>query len=132
MTKSVTFSLPVSGETIMETFGLKPSKEIGIIKEFIKEAILEGVIPNDPQKAFELMLKKGTDLGLTALMKNRFRTLTKIALVLIYFVISCRCNCANDRIRNGLSRLAKMFWIFHSSNRKFQLEFESNHLMKKA
>ena len=59
------FQPPVSGETIMNTFDLKPSKEIGIIKEFIKEAILEGVIPNDPQKAFELMLKKGTDLGLT-------------------------------------------------------------------
>jgi poly(A) polymerase len=59
------FQPPVSGETIMKTFDLKPSKEIGIIKEFIKEAILEGVIPNDPQKAFELMLKKGTDLGLT-------------------------------------------------------------------
>ena len=59
------FQPPISGETIMETFGLKPSKEIGMIKEFIKEAILEGIIPNDPEKAFELMLKKGTDLGLT-------------------------------------------------------------------
>ena len=59
------FQPPISGETIMETFDLKPSKEIGIIKEFIKEAILEGIIPNDPEKAFELMLKKGTDLGLT-------------------------------------------------------------------
>ena len=59
------FQPPVSGETIMKTFDLKPSKEIGIIKEFIKEAILEGVIPNDPQKAFELMIQKGTDLGLT-------------------------------------------------------------------
>jgi poly(A) polymerase len=59
------FQPPVSGETIMKTFDLKPSKEIGIIKEFIKESILEGVIPNDPQKAFELMIQKGTDLGLT-------------------------------------------------------------------
>ena len=59
------FQPPISGETIMETFDLKPSKEIGIIKEFIKEAILEGIIPNEPLKAFELMLKKGTDLGLT-------------------------------------------------------------------
>ena len=59
------FQPPVSGETIMKTFDLKPSKEIGIIKEFIKEAILEGVIPNDPQKASELMIQKGTDLGLT-------------------------------------------------------------------
>ena len=59
------FQPPISGETIMETFNLEPSKEIGIIKEFIKEAILEGIIPNDPQKAFELMLKKGSKLGLT-------------------------------------------------------------------
>ena len=58
------FQPPISGETIMETFNLKPSKEIGIIKEFIKEAILEGIIPNDSQKAFELMLKKGAELGL--------------------------------------------------------------------
>ena len=48
----------------MKTFNLGPSREIGVIKEFIKEAILDGVIPNEPQKAFELMLKKGTDLGL--------------------------------------------------------------------
>ena len=54
----------------METFDLKPSKEIGIIKEFIKEAILEGTIPNEPEKAFELMLKKGTDLGLTLANEN--------------------------------------------------------------
>ena len=59
------FQPPISGEIIMETFNLKPSKEIGIIKEFIKEAILEGIIPNEPEKAFELMLQKGTDLGLT-------------------------------------------------------------------
>jgi hypothetical protein len=58
------FQPPISGETIMKTFNLGPSREIGVIKEFIKEAILDGVIPNEPQKAFELMLKKGTDLGL--------------------------------------------------------------------
>ena len=64
------FQPPISGETIMKTFGLKPSREIGIIKEFIKEAILEGTIPNEPEKAFELMLKKGTDLGLTLANEN--------------------------------------------------------------
>ena len=49
----------------MKTFNLGPSREIGIIKEYIKESILEGIIPNDAEKAFELMLKKGTELGLT-------------------------------------------------------------------
>ncbi|MEJ2113798.1 MAG: tRNA nucleotidyltransferase, partial [Flavobacteriaceae bacterium] len=58
------FQPPVSGEEIMKTFHLKPSKEIGIIKEAIKEAILEGDIPNDYEAAFELMLKKGKQLGL--------------------------------------------------------------------
>ena len=46
------FQPPVSGELIMETFGIPPSKEIGIIKEEIKEAILEGKIKNDYNEAF--------------------------------------------------------------------------------
>ena len=52
------FQPPVSGEEIMKTFNLKPSKEIGIIKEAIKEAILEGEIPNEHTAAFNLMIKK--------------------------------------------------------------------------
>ncbi|MDO6598076.1 HD domain-containing protein [Oceanihabitans sp. 2_MG-2023] len=58
------FQPPISGEEIMKTFNLKPSKEIGIIKETIKEAILEGVIPNEFDAAFQLMLKEGKRLGL--------------------------------------------------------------------
>ena len=58
------FQPPVTGEEIMKTFNLKPSKEIGIIKEAIKEAILEGEIPNEHDAAFELMLEKGKALGL--------------------------------------------------------------------
>ncbi|MCC6384566.1 MAG: CCA tRNA nucleotidyltransferase [Bacteroidia bacterium] len=55
---------PVSGETIMQTFGLKPSREVGIIKDAIREAILEGEISNSFNEAFELMLKKGREIGL--------------------------------------------------------------------
>ena len=48
----------------MKYFNLKPCKEIGVIKEAIKEAILEGEIPNDYEAAFDLMLRKGNEIGL--------------------------------------------------------------------
>ena len=61
------FQPPISGEEIMKAFNLKPSREIGIIKDTIKEAILEGDIPNDYDAAYKLMLKEGEKLGLKIL-----------------------------------------------------------------
>lgn len=55
---------PVSGEVIMETFGLPPSREVGMIKTAIREAILEGIISNNFDEAFALMLKEGKKMGL--------------------------------------------------------------------
>jgi poly(A) polymerase len=58
------FQPPVSGEEIMSYFGLEPCREVGVIKNTIKEAILEGEIHNDYNEAFALMQKKGAELGL--------------------------------------------------------------------
>ncbi len=58
------FQPPVTGELIMKTFGLKPGREIGVLKESIKEAILEGVIPNDFDKAYQFMIDEGKRMGL--------------------------------------------------------------------
>ena len=58
------FQPPISGKKIMNYFGLKPCKKVGIIKETIKEAILEGEISNKYLDAFNLMKKKGSEMGL--------------------------------------------------------------------
>ena len=58
------FQPPVDGAEIMRTFDLQPCREIGILKEYIKEAILEGKIPNEYKAAYALMLEKAAELGL--------------------------------------------------------------------
>ncbi|MBO0935733.1 HD domain-containing protein [Fibrella sp. HMF5335] len=59
------FQPVITGELIMETFGLKPSKEVGEIKVAVREAILDGTIPNRLDEAFPFMLDMGKKLGLT-------------------------------------------------------------------
>lgn len=61
------FQPPLSGEDIMRIFGLQPGKEVGILKNTLKEAILEGTIENDPDQAMPFILEEAKKLGLQAL-----------------------------------------------------------------
>ena len=58
------FQPPISGEEIMAIFNLKPSREIGVLKEAVKEAILEGEIPNEYQAAYDFVLIRAKKMGL--------------------------------------------------------------------
>ena len=57
---------PIDGNDIMQAFGLAAGKEVGLLKNAIREAILEGVIPNEKTAAIELMMAEGKKLGLIA------------------------------------------------------------------
>jgi poly(A) polymerase len=58
------FQPPIDGSEIIEAFGIKPGREVGIIKNTIREAIIDGLIPNEHEAARQLMLDKGRELGL--------------------------------------------------------------------
>ena len=59
------FKNPITGELIMQRYALPPCSTIGIIKEYVKEAILDGIIENNYEQAFQLMEKRALELGLT-------------------------------------------------------------------
>jgi poly(A) polymerase len=63
------FQPPVSGDEIISAFGIRPGKEVGLIKNSIREAILDGIIPNEHEAARELMIKKGIEMGLKPVIK---------------------------------------------------------------
>ena len=60
-----TWHNPITGEEIMQTFGLKPCREIGVLKQAVKDAIWDSVIPNDHDAAFQFMLAKAKEMNLT-------------------------------------------------------------------
>lgn len=65
------FQPPVDGSDIIETFGISPGKEVGIIKNAIRDAILDGLIPNEKRAARKYMLQKGGELGLSPVKRSR-------------------------------------------------------------
>lgn len=64
------FQPPVDGNEIMETFGLKPCREVGMLKALVKDAVLDGVVPNDHDLVFEYMLGKAKEMGLVPIKQK--------------------------------------------------------------
>lgn len=63
------FQPVITGEAIMQTFGIQPSKEVGIIKTALREAVLEGIVPNEFEPAYGFIIEEGTKLGLSVVYR---------------------------------------------------------------
>ncbi len=63
------FQPPISGDEIMSIFNLRPGREIGTLKNTLKDAILDGIIPNDYKAAYNLLVEKGKELGIEPVQK---------------------------------------------------------------
>jgi len=74
------FQPPITGDIIMEAFDIPPSHPVGLLKNSIKEAILEGTIHNDYEEAFDFMLKEGKNMGL--IPANNIQTIKEKYLIL--------------------------------------------------
>jgi poly(A) polymerase len=64
------FQPPVHGDEIIEAFGIHPGPAVGVIKAAIKDAILDGIIPNEREAAWDFMIKKGEEIGLVVRKKD--------------------------------------------------------------
>ena len=60
------FEYVIDGNEIMEMFNLKPSKEVGILKAYLKDAVLDGIVANEREPLMQLLTAKATELGLVA------------------------------------------------------------------
>ena len=70
------FQPPVDGQEVMDTFGLRPSREVGLIKDAIKDAILDGDIQNNYAEAYALMMRRAANLGIVPAHRGQLRYTT--------------------------------------------------------